>query len=107
MLLNCATAQNFWINMVSPKDGVSNNRSLRTIITGLTLQYRPHLSIPFVSYAQVHDDSDNTMQSHTVGAITLRLMDNASTGYFFLSFNTGQPTSAQSWTELLMPHDIT
>ena len=80
MLIKCAIAYNFRINSVSPKDGVSKTISPRTMATGLTLNYGKHLSLPFGAYAQVYDESNNTMRACTVGAIDLHPMGNVNGG---------------------------
>ena len=76
MTIECVIAQNFWINIIPPMDGMSNTVSPRTIVTGLRISHGKHLLLEFGSYAQVHDEGDNSMRSRTTGAIALRPMGN-------------------------------
>ena len=103
MTIECVKGVNMWMNCLPPKDGVSTTLAPRTIVTGLTMKYGPHMLVPYGSYAHVHNDTDNTMRRRTTAAIALRPMGNRQGGHYFLSLRTGRMVSARTWTILPMP----
>ncbi len=73
-----------WLNVFCPKNGISNNISPRTLITGVKLDYNKHCRIEVGAYAQVHeepDPSNDTGKYRTTGAIALEHNDNMQGGY--------------------------
>jgi hypothetical protein len=96
----------FWLNNFPIIDGISSTRSPRNIMVGFNLDYQVHCAIEFGSYAQVHEDHDNTMATHTTGAIALRPTGNQQGGYFFMSLTTGQKLNQNHWTELPIPKEV-
>jgi hypothetical protein len=95
-----------WLNMFPAQDGISKIHSPRTIITGLQPDYEHHCRIEPGSYAQTHEQHDNTMRTRTIGAIALRPNGNSQGGYYFLSLTTGRRIDRQNWTELPMPNEV-
>ena len=103
MTIECVKGVNMWLNCLPPKDGVSTTLAPRTIVTGLTMKYGPHMLVPYGSYAHVHNETDNTMRRRTTAAIALRPMGNRQGGHYFLSLRTGRMVSARSWIILPVP----
>jgi hypothetical protein len=89
MLVEMVQASGFWLNTFPPDDNVSDTLSPRNLIVGRKIDFNKHCHIEYGTYAQVHEDHDNTMDTHTVGAIALRPTGNAQGGYFFFSLTTG------------------
>jgi hypothetical protein len=71
MIVEMVVSATFWLNMFPPVDGVSKVISPRGVIIGLTVDYNKHCRLEFGSYAQVHEEHDNSMQTRTTGAISL------------------------------------
>jgi hypothetical protein len=49
-----------------------------------------NVSLDLGEYAQVHEDTDNSMVARTAGAISLRSIGNEQGGYYFFSLATGR-----------------
>ena len=96
----------FWLNNFPSEDGISTTHSPRYLVVGFTLDYASHCKIEFGSYAQVHQEHDNTMASRTTGAIALRPTGNSQGGYFFMSLDTGRRLNRNHWTELPVPIEV-
>ncbi len=79
----------FWLNMLPPTDGISTKISPRTLVAGLKLDYNKHCRLEFGTYAQVHEQPDNSMATRTAGAIALRPAGNTQGGYYFYSLGSG------------------
>jgi hypothetical protein len=86
----------FWLNSFPPNDGISKKDCPRVIITGIRIDYNKHCQLEFGSYAQVHEDHDNTMSSRTTGVLVLRPTGNSQGGYFFYSLTTGRVLNRNS-----------
>jgi hypothetical protein len=71
MIIKMVTSSVMWLNTLPPNDGISDNLSLRNIITGLQVDYTKHCRIEFGAYAQTHEKHDNSMTPRTTGAIAL------------------------------------
>ena len=95
-----------WLNAFPATNGVSQTLSPRTIVTGLTLDFRAHCRIEPGSYVQTHEEHNNSMLTRTVGAIALLPSGNSQGGHYFLSLNTGRRIHRQHWTELPMPAEV-
>jgi Reverse transcriptase (RNA-dependent DNA polymerase) len=106
MLIEMVQARVFWLNNFPPSQGTNQNMSPRYIMTGFNIDYKRHCCLEFGTYAQVHEDHDNTMATLTTGAIALRPTGNQQGGYFFMSLTTGRRLSRNQWTELPMPNDV-
>jgi hypothetical protein len=96
----------FWLNAFPIAGGVSDTISPRTIMTGKSINYHRHCKIMFGSYAQVHEDHDNSMQARTTGAIALRPTGNEQGGFYFMSLTTGRQLNRDHWHELPTPQDV-
>jgi hypothetical protein len=83
-------ASTFWLNSFSPDDEVSTTLSSQTIITGYHIDYNKHCKLEFGSYVQTHEDHDNSMATHTVGALAQWLTRNIQDGHYFYSLAIGQ-----------------
>ena len=59
---------NFWLNIFPPTNGVSQHLSPRELITGQEIDYANHCQIEYGTYAQVHEEHDNSMNTRTTGA---------------------------------------
>ena len=96
----------FWLNSFPAHGGISPTLSPRTIIAGMTIDYNHHCKLEFGTYAQVHEEHDNSMTARTVGAIALRPTGNHQGGHFFFSLSTGRVLNRSHWTVLPMPTDV-
>lgn len=75
-------------------------------MTGFTISYNKHCTIPFGAYTQVHEQHNNSMLPRTSGAIALRPSGNAQGGYYFLNLHTGKRIICNKWTTLPMPNEV-
>jgi len=50
----------FWLNVFPHTDGVNEVMSPCTIITGLHISHDKHCALEFGSYAQIHEEHDNS-----------------------------------------------
>ena len=80
--------------------------SPRTIMTGKTIDYNTHCEHEFSKYVQTHEEHDNTIQTRTVGAITLRPTGNVQGGYFYLSLAIGRRLNRIHTTPLPMSQEV-
>jgi hypothetical protein len=96
----------FWLNMSPPADGVSTTHSPRNIICGHQLDYTTHCKLELGTYAQVHEQHDNSMATRTTGAIALRPTGNTQGGYYLFSLTTGRRLNRNHWTPLPMPAEV-
>ena len=106
MVMELAKAMVYWLNSIPSNTGVSPMMSPRTIITGQLLDYHKHCRYEFGEYVQTHEEHDNSLLSHTVGAIALRPTGNQRGGYFFMSLHTGRIINRLHATKLPMPSEI-
>jgi hypothetical protein len=72
MIIEMVKASNFWLNCFPPSDGISSTLSPRALVLGTPIDYVKHCQLEFGTYAQVHEDHDNSMATRTTGAIALR-----------------------------------
>ena len=70
------------------------------------MDYNKHCKIPFGDYAQVYDNTDNTMAERTVGAICLGPSGNLQGGYNFMKLSTGQKIHKFKFVHLPMTQDV-
>ena len=61
----------FWLNAFPHNDGVHEMMSLCTILKGLHIDHDKHCALEFGSYLQIHEEHNNLMTAHTLGAIDL------------------------------------
>jgi hypothetical protein len=99
-------ASTFWLNAFPPADGVSESLSPRAIIVALQLDYSKHCQLEFSTYAQTHEEHDNSMVSRTTGALALRPTGNIPGGDYFFSLTSGRRINPNRWTPLPMPADV-
>ena len=92
----------FWLNSLPHNDGVSP----RTLITGLAIDYHKHCKIGFGTYAQVHEEGNNSLRQRTSGATALWLTGNYQGRHYFLSLHSGKRINRYTWTELPMPNEV-
>ena len=79
----------FWLKSLYPSRSIADGLSPQTIITGLTIDYNKHVKHEFGKYVQTHEETDNCMQTRTIGAISLRPTGNVQGRHFYLSLHTG------------------
>jgi hypothetical protein len=85
------------------KGGISTTQSPSEIILNRKLDFNAHCKVEFGDYVQTHEEHDNTMAAHTVGAIATRPTGNAHGGYYFIRLDTGRQINRRDWTPLPMP----
>jgi hypothetical protein len=90
------------LNRFPWKNGISQDTSPSSIVTGKPTPDFNNMRIEFGAYAQVFEDNDptNMNKSRSVGAIALTAMGNDSGDYYFMSLATGSRISRHNWTEL-------
>ena len=99
-------AANYWLNMFLRKGGISQTKSPRTLLTGLTMNYNRHCRLEFGEYVQTHEEHDNSLNPHTIGALALRPTGNVQGGYFFFSLTTGKVINQMHSTTIPMPQEV-
>jgi hypothetical protein len=106
MIIEMVSSTIFWLNALPTCNGISSTLSPRTIVTGANIDFNRHCQLEFGEYAQVDEEHDNSMSSHTTGAIALHPTGNSQGGYYFYSLTTGRCLNRYSWTKLPMPQDV-
>eukprot|EP00934_Nitzschia_sp_Nitz4_P008987 Nitzschia sp. Nitz4//scaffold353_size16344//11151//16190//NITZ4_008865-RA/size16344-processed-gene-0.13-mRNA-1//1//CDS//3329548925//8977//frame0 len=106
LLIEMAKSCVFWINALPQRNGVSKQLSPRTIITGMSIDYRRHCQYEFGEYVQTHEEHDNTMAPRTIGALALRPTGNAQGGYYFYNLSSGRIVNRNRATKVPMPGDV-
>ena len=83
-------------------DGVSDQMSPHSIVTGRAHMDYNKIPLEFGSYVQLLDRSTNTIRSCTIGAIALNPMGDDTRTYRFMYLKTGQVLTKGpgSWTEV-------
>ena len=90
MVVEMVYACIFWLKIFFPLPTVVENMSPCTLLTGRTIDFNKHCKYEFGTYVQTHEEVNNTMRSHTTGAIALWPTGNNQGGIFFLSLTTGR-----------------
>ena len=62
--------------------------------------------IEFDDYVQTHEEHDNSMGTHTVGAIATRPTGNVQGRYYFISLSTGRRITRREFTEIPIPSEV-
>jgi hypothetical protein len=106
LTIKMVSASTFWWNSFPPEGGVSENLSPWAIIVGMEINFNKHCQLEFGMYLQTHEQSDNSMQSQTTGAIAKQPTGNEQGGYYFFSLTTGRRLNRNRWTELPMPSKV-
>jgi hypothetical protein len=74
------------------------------------MDWERHLALPLGGYYQVHEKDEvgrsDINNERTLGAICLGPSDNQTSGYRFISLQTGRKVTRTSWTELPMPKQV-
>jgi hypothetical protein len=96
-----------WLN-APPSSGISQTYSPRTIMTGITLDYKKHCRLLFGAYVETHGDNkpSNTLKERTRAAICLGPTANFQGSYKFLCLRTGRRIARKQFQELPMPASI-
>ena len=95
-----------WLNVFPVEDSVSSHIGSCQIITCHLPDYELHCRLQFSTCLQAHIKGDNSMVSRTTGALVLRPMSNAQTGYYLISLKTGRQIIGQSWTPPPTPTEV-
>jgi hypothetical protein len=106
MIIEMAKSAVFWRNAFPTDDGISDELSLRAIVTGNCIDYNRHCRYEFGEYVQTHEEHDNSMGSRTIGVLALRPTGNVQGGYYFLSLSTGKVINRNRATKLPMPSEV-
>ena len=76
------------------------------IMVGIKICYRLQFRIIFGSYAQVVGDTTNTLNSRTIGSISLCPDESQQLGFYFLSLNTESRINRRQWERLIIPSEV-
>lgn len=106
LIFELVYSMTFWLHAFPARDGVSSSISPRELVSGVAIDATRHCVIPFGSYAQTHEQHDNSMTSRTIGALALRPTGNTQGGHHFFSLQTGRRIVRNRWTEVPMPMDV-
>jgi len=96
----------FWWNAFPHEESDAGLYSTWYLLEGKTVDYTKHVRIPFGSYAQTHEQHDNSMDARTVGAICLGPTGNQQGSHYFMSLSSGRVLTRTKFTELPMPQDV-
>jgi hypothetical protein len=93
------------LNFFPTKGGLSETLSLKTIMSGETLNYKKHLSLQIGQYCQVHEEDNpcNSQLARTKRAIYLGPSGNLQGGFKFMALNTGKKSVRHNWDVIPMP----
>jgi hypothetical protein len=105
LIVQMVSTCNFWLNICSPKDGVSRNINPQELVAGVKIDYNEHIRAEFGECVQVHEEHDNSMKTRTTGAIATKPTGNVQGGHCFCSLTAGRMLGRQRWTSLPMPTD--
>ena len=96
------------LNQFTSRDGIADNMSTLTMMTGRPFPEYSEFSLEFGSYVQVFKDNDptNTMKLRTTPAIALNPTNNLQGGYDFMSLVTGCKLERQQWDVIPMPRHV-
>ena len=106
LIIEMAKTAIFWLIAFPGAGGVSQDMSLRTIVTGQQVDYKRHCHFQFSEYTQTHEEHNNSMNPRTIGAIVLRPVRNGQGSFYFLSITTGRVLNRQHATALPMPDEV-
>ena len=80
----------FFLNGFPWTQGISQDISPLEIVTGYKLDFQRHCQLIFGEYAQVREETTNTLKKRTTGAIFMRLLGNAQASLRFYNLSSGQ-----------------
>ena len=75
----------FCLNIFPATDGISDTNSPRAILTGMKLCFSHNFLPEFVEYFHPHEYRDNSMESHMLEDLSLRLTGNYQDRNYFLN----------------------
>jgi hypothetical protein len=93
------------LNFFPTKGGILDTISPKTIMSGLTLDYKKHLRLQLGQYCQVHEEDTpcNSLRPRTKGAISLGPSSSLQGGFKFMALNIGKKIIWHSWDVIPMP----
>ena len=106
LIIELVYSQVFWCNMFTLKGGISPTQSPSEIILNQKLDLNTHCKVEFGEYIQTHKEHDNSMATHTFGAIATCPMGNTQGGYYFIRLDTSHRINRRDWTSLPMPQMV-
>ena len=90
-----------------PVDGSGTNLSPREMFTGVKLDRKIDLRLPFGTYVQTAEpETDRSMKMRTRGAISLYSVGNDEGSVKFFDLVTKKIISRTSWTEVPIPREV-
>ena len=77
-------------------------------MSGESLDYKKHLSLPFGSYCQVYeqDTPRNSQNPRTKGTISMGPSGNEQGGYKFMTLRSGKKITRRGWDLIPMPDTV-
>jgi hypothetical protein len=81
IIIEMAKHSVFWLNSFPHPNGVLAELSPRTIITGQAVNFNLHCKYEFGEYVQTHEQHDNSMAPHTIGALSMHPTGNVQGNY--------------------------
>ena len=106
MIIELAKSAVFWLNAFPHPRGISDTLSLRTIITGETIDHQRHCRYTFGDYVQLQEEHDNSTNPRTIGGIALRPTGNRQGSYDFFNLSSGRVVTRNYATKLPMPEEV-
>jgi hypothetical protein len=96
------------LNFFPMKGGILDTLSLKTIMSGETLDYKKHLGPQIRQYCQVHEEDTprNSQLPKTKGAILLGPSGNLQGGFKFMALNSRKKIVCRSWDVIPMPDTV-
>ena len=103
MVVQMVYSCNFCINVFPPSDGVSHQFIPRELLTRQVINYNQHWQLKYSTYAQVHEEHENTMHIYNTGSIVMCPIGNAQGSYYFYILDTGKVLNQNQWMVLTIP----
>ena len=100
--------RSFGLNVLSINSGTSCTISLRTLVTGTTIEFSKHCKIEFGAYAEAHKKTfpQNSTQCHTELTISLGPTGYIQCSHWFLNLLTGRRIKQCIFTPLPVPTHV-
>ena len=90
-----------------PVEGSGTNLTPRELFTGVRLDRKIDLRLPFGTYVQTTEPyTDNSMKALTKGAISLYSVGNNEGSVKFFDLTSKKTITRTSWTEIPMPNEV-
>ena len=106
LVIEMAKAAVYLLNAFPKGNGIFDDVSPKTIVTGQQLDFHRHCQFEFGQYVQTHEPHDNSMTPRTQGGLALRPTGNQQGGYYFLNLLSGRVISCNHATVVPMPESI-